>query len=303
MASSTPTPAPSAAPFSSAAFEELFAHLPFSVGRDLSVRDREERGVDDLRDAPALAYGETPLSTVAAALLRIEQPDLGGVPRGTDFLDVGSGTGKPVFAAALLFTSRVWRRCVGVELLPSLFQTSLEVLDAFRGGLPFLQKGVKETQYRIPAAARSLPIDFFCGDAVGGPGAEPLVDGAGEEVGPSDGLDWSRVGVAYACSTCFDEETMAKLAVAASAMRPGSYFVTASMPLPTAASQDKKAGAEEGAEASSGPGAASDAPAEPQLRPEDVEWDVVAELTGQQMSWSANTSVYIQRRRGVAGAT
>lgn len=315
--------APSSAGAATAAIDELFAHLPFAVGRDLSVRDRESRGVDDLRDAPALAYGETPLSTVAAALQRIETLS-GRIPRGLDFLDVGSGTGKPSFAAALLFPAGtgVWRRCVGVELLPSLFSTSLEVLEAWEGGLPFLERGRKETQYRVPADARRVPVHFFLGDAFGdGPlvsmggddsPVRPKTGGEGAAADAStaaaadptpssslpppsedEGLDWSRVGVAYACSTCFDEETMKRLGKRARAMRPGSYFVTASVTLPTAAGGGGAAG--EGT--AEGGEAAGPAP-EAAVSEADAEWDVVAVLTGLTMSWSTSTTVYVQRRRG-----
>ena len=48
---------------------------------------------------------------------------LSGVCKPTDkvFYDLGSGTGKAVFCAGLSYD---WQRCIGVELLPGLFQVS-----------------------------------------------------------------------------------------------------------------------------------------------------------------------------------
>lgn len=44
------------------------------------------------------------------------------------FVDLGCGTGKPVFAAAILHNFEV---CVGLELLEGLHKMSLELVNAY----------------------------------------------------------------------------------------------------------------------------------------------------------------------------
>jgi SAM-dependent methyltransferase len=271
MAASFPLPLADAA----AVFDALYGVLPFSAGKDISARDREELGVPDeaLAGRPALTYGETPLPTLAAALARIAEAH-GGVREGATFLDVGSGTGKPVFAAALLHP---WARCVGVEILPGLHAAALGVRAAWAGGLPYVQRGVKGALYRVPPRARATRIMLMCADAcaegglesggAGGEGESEEEDGAaeGEDDGAEAGgrgLPWSEVDVAYACSTCFDDATIARLAQRASGMRPGAFFILA------------------GVDALPG-----------------GEWEAVAALEGAAMSWGSAT-VHIHRRRG-----
>lgn len=214
---------------------------PFSVGKDISARDREEQGISDelLHAHTSYTYGETPLEAVANALTNIKTKH-GGLPQNGVFLDVGCGTGKPMFAAALLHS---WAKVLGVEFLEGLVDAAMDVQEVWEGGLPFVAKGVKGTQYRIPLSARQTPIEFIFGDA-----CKPGV------------VDWSKVDVAYACSTCFDDATMAGLGVVSKAMAPGSVFVTSGVQLPTVGS----------------------------------DWDVVDEIPST-MSWGEAT-VYIHKR-------
>jgi SAM-dependent methyltransferase len=148
------------------------------------------------------------------------------------FLDVGSGIGKPVFAAALL---RPWRRCAGVELLAGLHAEALALRETWRGGLPFSQRGVKQTLFRVPPAARAARIDLRCADACDA----SLTLGNAEDEEDAELPDaeferplWAAVDLAFACSTCFDEETVARMARAAELMRPGAVFAACSIRLP-----------------------------------------------------------------------
>ena len=256
-----------------AAFTELVAHTPFAVGKAISARERARLGVPDelLPEHSSLVYGETSLATVARVLAVAEQlrrpPAVGGDGDADDgvaaqqraevFLDVGSGLGKPVFAAALL---RPWALCAGVELLAGLHETARHLQEAWDGGLPFVVRGVRATQFRVPASARATRIALRRGDAAsahdmartrfeesgdeGGEGAgeDWDADGGGEARGERARSEegsgaaaslWACVDVAYACSTCFDETTVARVATAAMAMRPGSLFATAGVRLPT----------------------------------------------------------------------
>jgi len=247
-----------------AALAELFAPVPFSAGKEISLRGREALGVPEERiaEAPALVYGETSATALARVLAVVERrrrerrrecsdagagadasaggagdadADVRDEQRREVFLDVGSGIGKPVFAAALL---RPWARCVGVELLEGLHAEALALRETWRGGLPFSQRGVKQTLFRIPPEARTARLDLRCADACD---AARLTLGNAEDEEDADLDDaafarplWSAVDVAFACSTCFDEATLARVAQAAEAMRPGALFAACSAPMPAA---------------------------------------------------------------------
>ena len=222
-----------------------------------------------------LTYGETPFDALARPLALIEKR-FGGLPApGTGvFADIGCGTGKPLFAAALLHE---WRACRGVEIVEELLGEAETLVEAWEGGLPYAgPKGSKETLFRIPRACRAAAMELFCGDAAVGGGGVGGGAGAGGGAGGAaarwsalkgDGLaadgggfEWAEVDVAYACSTCFSEGLLSALAGAsAAAMKPGSFFITSSAAL------------------------------------EHPSWEVVAEEV-HRMSWGPAT-VYLQRKR------
>ena len=202
------------------AFNELYLSHPSSVGCDISSRAREEIGVSDeeLPSHPALTYGETPLEAISSALYYIETTygqDTINYSQ-TSFLDIGSGTGKPVFAAALL---RPWKQCIGVEILEPLYIVSEEINEyVWKTGLPYLLPGMKQPQYRIPIQSRKIDIEFLCGD-----------------ISEKNIVNWKNISVAYACSTCFDDITIDKMATAASLMNPGTFLICSSVELDHAA--------------------------------------------------------------------
>jgi hypothetical protein len=184
------------------------------------------------------------------------------------FADIGCGTGKPLFAAALLHE---WRACRGVEIVEELLGEAEQLVEAWEGGLPYAgPRGTKETLYKIPREARCASMELYFGDAAAAGGA---TDGAPASAAATrwsalkgtglaedgGGFEWADVDVAYACSTCFSEGLLAALAGAAAAMKPGSFFITSSAAL------------------------------------EHPAWEVMAEEV-HRMSWGPAT-VYLQRKR------
>jgi SAM-dependent methyltransferase len=65
--------------------------------------------------------------------------------------DLGSGTGKAIICAALLYD---WKKCVGVEFLPGLYDVSQALLKNFLN--------MEEVQQQIPA--KNFPIEFVQDD-------------------------------------------------------------------------------------------------------------------------------------------
>lgn len=113
------------------------------------------------------------------------------------FYDLGSGAGKSVMTAAL---SPYFGACHGIEMLPVAH-----------------------------AIAEALVEDFHAG-------VSPRDDGTRPEVSVRAGdifLDtaWVNADVAFCNCVTWDDQTMARLALEAARMRPGSLFITVLAPL------------------------------------------------------------------------
>jgi hypothetical protein len=188
-----------------AVFNELTELHSLQAGKDISIDERAARGVPEGAMC-SLVYGETPFRALGALLHRVQT--LLGVASfaGRVFVDLGAGTGKPVFAAALLHPG--WRECRGIELVEGLHAASLELQERWEEGLPYFPKGEKKVAHRVPAAARATPVNLVLGDVT----AE----------------DWADGDVVFSCSTCFEEPLMAAISARAERLRPGSVVVTCS---------------------------------------------------------------------------
>jgi SAM-dependent methyltransferase len=100
--------------------KRIFDNLYHDInGIELSINDRANLKSDFY----GLVYGEVDFENFSA-MLAITQP------KSTDiFYDLGSGTGKAVFCSALLYDLK---KCCGIELLPSLYKTSINQLEKFK---------------------------------------------------------------------------------------------------------------------------------------------------------------------------
>lgn len=97
--------------------ERLLGELYKDInGARLSKQDRGSVCADDF----SLVYGEVIFKSFLE-LLELAHPKKNDV-----FYDLGSGTGKAVIAAAL---TQPFSKCVGIELLPSLYKASESVLS------------------------------------------------------------------------------------------------------------------------------------------------------------------------------
>ncbi|CAM9957987.1 unnamed protein product, partial [Laminaria digitata] len=121
------------------------------------------------------------------------------------FIDLGCGTGKPVFAAA---AAHQWDRCVGVEILGDLHSICQKALERWEGGL-------KDAVTVGGSKGAKAEIEFVCGDFTV--------------------LDWSDGDVVFANSTCFDDDLMRKTAAAVAALKEGAIVITTTDPVPSPA--------------------------------------------------------------------
>jgi hypothetical protein len=95
---------------------EIFDELSYESASAASKRDRAQRGKLQRKN---LVYGEVTSFSSVMEILRCCKPRQCG---GT-FVDLGSGSGRAVLAAAL---SGVFDKALGVELLPSLHNIALQ---------------------------------------------------------------------------------------------------------------------------------------------------------------------------------
>ena len=72
----------------------------------------------------SLIYGEVKFEVLSEVFLKSILLPPGGV-----FVDLGSGVGRAVFAAAMLHD---FKKCVGIEILQSLFEESQQILAQWK---------------------------------------------------------------------------------------------------------------------------------------------------------------------------
>ena len=179
-------------------YATLIEELPPSVGKDLSKTERTARGVA-LRGT-SLTYGEVNFDPFAKAVARIKA-ELGGFRSdGGVFYDLGSGTGKAVFAATMVHR---FDRCVGVELLESLHGCAEELHARFDALI-------------APRLRHVAEIALICGD---------ITDPAS--------CDWSDATLCFANSTCFGMKLMRAMAARATECAVGTWFITLTKELPS----------------------------------------------------------------------
>jgi SAM-dependent methyltransferase len=105
-----------------AAFVSLFEGTLSSTSYQLSREESERLCLPRSSETLYLTYGDTTFGALLEGLIAAA-PKAGGV-----FFDLGSGSGRAVLAAALLFGLS---RCVGVELLESLVEQAAEPTRRF----------------------------------------------------------------------------------------------------------------------------------------------------------------------------
>ncbi len=104
-------------------FEKLYANIN-SI--EISKNDRAELKIDYY----GLVYGEICFDSFAT-MLEVAQPNVTDI-----FYDLGSGSGKAVSCSAMLYK---WKKCCGIELLPGLYQASMDQLNKINSAPEFKQ--------------------------------------------------------------------------------------------------------------------------------------------------------------------
>ena len=138
------------------------------------------------------------------------------------FLDIGSGLGKPSFAAAMLWPER-FTRCVGIEYLSGLHDVACSLKEKWTSTTgPALSSLMAAQTFEstegpaagpVPASCKPAVIDFLNGDALQ--------------------LDWSDADVIFMNCVLFDEPLRLGLAERTDLCKPGTVCVTTLHRLPS----------------------------------------------------------------------
>lgn len=188
------------------AAEKLFTHLaaPYETDRVKAASFAERKQIGSVKER-ALIYGEIKYEPFLEAVQKVKNK-YGGLSRrgGERFVDLGSGSGKAVFAAALAHN---FASCAGVEIMPSLHAISVKMYK----------------DYERICASHVRPDGSFVRDT-----KVHLI------LGDATVFDLSDVDLVFMCSTVFDYNLMTRLAKCAGSMRVGSFMITLSKDLPCA---------------------------------------------------------------------
>lgn len=193
-------------------YDDLVQTFPTQVGKAASKKEREELNLT----SSTLVYGEISFEAFAITLEKIKKiygrPDVGmsgpnGVMQQTRvgiFYDLGSGTGKPVIAAAIMHNFAL---CCGIEILEGLHTISIEIQNEYNSRGKARLAGGREAATDVMMIRGSI-LDMSV-------------------------RDWSDGDVVFANSTCFDDELMSNMAAWAVALKKGAFFITFTKRLPS----------------------------------------------------------------------
>lgn len=166
---------------------ERFLNLTKTISYDdARASSCKERATSYRPDAPNLTYGEVEYSSLEIVINKIKKyRDLGN---NLAFVDLGSGCGRPIIAAAVLHP---FRKCIGIELLSGLHEMALTAKSAFDA-----ENNGSDTE-----------LEFINGSILE--------------------HDWpQQADIILANSTCFSIPFFAQIEQMSHACRPGTFFVS-----------------------------------------------------------------------------
>mmetsp|Transcript_20373 Transcript_20373/g.30838 ORF Transcript_20373/g.30838 Transcript_20373/m.30838 type:complete len:336 (-) Transcript_20373:384-1391(-) len=188
----------------------LYGECPLERAHLLASEDQKEAVDSEL--VKNLVYGEVDFDSFYEVLRHAAQGlsaagQRGGEPGGGNggivFYDLGSGTGRAVFAAAMVLDLKY---AAGIEILPRLHGASYEILE-------------KYTRTLMRRISDPPLIKFFNGSFL------------------DSEYDWTDGDLVFANSTCFEEallDAVARRGEGPGGLRPGARVVTFTLALRSA---------------------------------------------------------------------
>ena len=216
-------------------YAALVASMPIAVGIAVAESDRialRNKATSGKRRGH-LTYGEMCFAPFAESITRIKSVFGGLAERGGVFYDLGSGTGKAVFAAACLHR---FDACVGIELLPGLHDKALQLRATWDAETaPHL----RELRSASAGGHRERSSESDGGhDDLRSLAQIKLLRG---DIFDHTLWDWAADAALIMCTTtCFDRLMMQRLVKAASRCAKGTWCITWSKELEEFAPRDWK---------------------------------------------------------------
>lgn len=212
----------------------VFSQLSTETAKILVKGDlAQETGTNLKADRLELTYGDLDFQSVSC-IMQILPPRQGDV-----FVDLGSGTGRVMITASLLHGATLGR-IHGIEIVPALYNSSLEAIKSYQN----LRKCEEYEGYFTDV--KDCRITVQLGDVLK-PGlgeammssntnenqSQPSMPATASESNIQDTFDWREADYVFANSTLFPADMMSELAKLAEDMKPGSVFVSCTNPLPS----------------------------------------------------------------------
>jgi SAM-dependent methyltransferase len=205
----------------------LYRHCSTNHGKTLSKNERKAKQITD----NSFVYGEIDFHSFASILREIRpllKPD--GI-----FYDLGSGTGRPCFAMALLSDMK---QIIGIEYLSDLVEASRSVQEQYENYLESdeveIESDEEEEQSDAVAAAakkkrvvHSPLIKLERKQSIGGSSSAPPQKRVSFIQGDFLETDWwSNGDFIFLNSTCYSPPLMQSLSQRAERVRPGAIVVS-----------------------------------------------------------------------------
>lgn len=181
-------------------FDKLVKDHSTAIGKAISKRQRESEKLRGVH----FAYAEIRFESFAILLKKCQSKHGGLEKPGGVFYDLGSGLGKAVFAALMVFQ---FERCTGIEKLDALHDGAREIADKWdrtKDGYSFLTEGQRQTEVDL------LNDDFL-----------------------NEHVSWEDARMVYMNSTCYGEDIMLKIAGKCEKMQPLTWVITHTKRLPS----------------------------------------------------------------------
>jgi SAM-dependent methyltransferase len=171
-------------------FDEVFRKYPTKDMKAVAAKERNEKKLK----GTSFVYGELRFVPFACTIEKIKEelPEEGGI-----FVDLGSGSGKACFAAALLHP---FTKVIGIEIMEDLTEKARTILREDWNPPSSLL-------WNRRSKNKTAEIQFIREDV-------------------TKIQWWKQCDVAFANSTCFDRKLMRTISRQSENMKKGSFFIT-----------------------------------------------------------------------------
>jgi len=178
-------------------YNKLYKRFPYEVNAEISRANRKRLG---FQNEVTLSYSQATYPELIKQLARLTRLGLEESFEG-HFVDLGSGTGTMMFAAALYHD---FSSVTGIEILGDLLDVTNEVV-----------RGWDIVKEKLSHKKQDMRLQTLLGDCCH--------------------TDWSHADVVWCNATCFDAGIVEMIAKRSVDLKPGSFFVMCTKSLPAEA--------------------------------------------------------------------